>query len=93
MAIDPKGFIGDPAFEFTAFLHNPSPRLLNTKCPEEMLARRLRHISNYTGINSKKLLDWLHVKTVLCWAWKREDGLKGEYYKRFIELVLALRDN
>ena len=40
LAVDPKGLLGEPAFEVGALLHNPWPDLLSWPDPGRLLARR-----------------------------------------------------
>ena len=41
LALDPKGLVGEPAYEVGAFLRNPMPQLLSQLHPEHILARRV----------------------------------------------------
>ena len=44
LVIDPKGFIGDPAFEPAAYLCNPIPELLQENQPREIITNRIKHL-------------------------------------------------
>ena len=41
LVIDPKGFIGDPAFEAADYLCNPIPELLQENQPREIIENRI----------------------------------------------------
>lgn len=81
LVIDPKGFIGDPAFEPAAYLCNPIPELLQENQPREIIANRINICSAELGIDSRRISDWLYAKSVLCWAWSLEDNLDSSYWK------------
>ena len=80
LVIDPKGFVGDPIFEITAYLYNPIPNLLKNDA-EQLIENRIKICVEKSGYNKKRILDWLYVKIVLCWAWSIEDNLDCSYWK------------
>jgi streptomycin 6-kinase len=70
LAIDPKGVVGDPAFEVGAFLGNEwagSPK------PAALTARRLDIFASELGIDRRLLLAWGFVQSVLSAWWSVED--------------------
>jgi len=75
LVIDPKGFIGDPAFEPAAYLCNPIPELLQENQPREIIENHINICSAELDIDSRRIADWLYAKSVLCWAWILEDNL------------------
>ena len=85
LAIDPNGFIGDPAFEPAAYLCNPIPELLQENQPREIIKNRISICSTELGIDSRRITNWLYAKSVLCWAWSLEDNLDPEYWPKFLE--------
>ena len=87
LVIDPKGFIGDPVFEVCAFMHNPEPELLNQDNPIEIIDDRTRFCADLLGYSTTRVYDWLYVKSVLCWAWRLDDNLSADYFKRFVSLL------
>ncbi|HBR71026.1 TPA: hypothetical protein DIC20_05395 [Candidatus Dependentiae bacterium] len=70
IAIDPKGVIGELAYEFGAFIRNPIPALLEQRNPLEIMLNRALHFSTAFGINKQQILEWSFVQAVLaaCWA-------------------------
>jgi streptomycin 6-kinase len=58
IAIDPKGVIGEPAYEIGAFIRNPFPDLLQQKNPAEIMHRRLALFAQLLKINQQRLLHW-----------------------------------
>ena len=87
LIIDPKGFIGDPAFEPAAYLCNPIPELLQENQPREIITNRINICSAELGVDSQRIADWLYVKSVLCWAWSLEDNLDASYWKKYISFI------
>jgi streptomycin 6-kinase len=85
LVIDPKGLIGDPAFESAAYLCNPIPELLQENQPREIIENRINICSAKLGIDSRRISDWLYAKSVLCWAWSLEDNLDPGYWPQFLE--------
>lgn len=69
LAIDPKGLIGDPAYEIYAFLRNPHPTTLK---PSATVIRRLQLFADYLAIDIQRLHGWVYVRAVLeaCWMIK-----------------------
>ena len=87
LIIDPKGFIGDPAFEPAAYLYNPIPELLQENQPRKIIANRINICSAELGIDSRRIADWLYAKSVLCWAWSLEDNLDASYWKELLSIL------
>ncbi len=86
LAIDPKGFIGDPIFDVCAFIHNPFELLENNQA-QSMIHHRIITCADQLGANPNRVSDWLYVKTILCWAWCLNDNLSPAYFQRFSELL------
>ncbi|MGV3615471.1 MAG: aminoglycoside phosphotransferase family protein [Fimbriimonas sp.] len=61
VAIDPKGYAVDPAFEIAAFMRNPVPRDLDAAT----MAARIRRFAERLGDPPERLWAWSYVKTVL----------------------------
>lgn len=87
LVIDPKGFIGDPAFEIAAYLCNPIPELLQEDNASEIIANRIKLCSEELEISEARITDWLYAKSVLCWAWSLDDNLDPGYWPKFLEKI------
>ena len=70
LAIDPKGVIGEPAFEVGAWLRNPITNIPRT----EVLARRIAIFSEELGFDTQRLTAWSAVQAVLSAIWSAENG-------------------
>lgn len=71
LAIDPKGVVGEPAYEVGAFLRN---RLRGAGDPARLLARRVDQLAEELGIGRARVAGWAFVQAVLSAWWSIEDG-------------------
>lgn len=73
LAIDPKGVIGEPAYEIGAYLRNPLPRLLAEPHPERVLAARIDQFTEELGLDRARIAGWAFAQAVLSAWWSYED--------------------
>jgi streptomycin 6-kinase len=73
LAIDPKGVIGEPAYETGALLRNPYPAILEQPQPGRILARRMAQLSEDLGFDRQRVRDWAVAQAVLSAVWGMED--------------------
>ncbi|MEY3182349.1 MAG: hypothetical protein RLZ35_334 [Pseudomonadota bacterium] len=73
LVIDPKGVIGEPAYEIAAFIRNPIPNLLDIPDPSYIIERRIRDFSKLMGFEENHIRNWCFVQSILSWAWALED--------------------
>jgi streptomycin 6-kinase len=73
LAIDPKGLIGEPAYETGALLRNPYPGLLNYPQPGHVLARRIDQLAEELGFDRARIRNWAVAQAVLSAWWGIED--------------------
>ncbi len=79
LAIDPKGLIGEPAYETGAILRNFLPELLEQPDPKQILARRVDQFSEELGFDRTRIRGWGLSQAVLSAWWGVEDsGQLGE---------------
>jgi streptomycin 6-kinase len=74
LAIDPKGLIGEPAYEVGALLHNPQPDLLAAPQPGRILARRVDQLAEELGFDRARVRGWGLAQAVLAAWWSVEDN-------------------
>lgn len=74
LAIDPKGVIGEPAYEVGALLRNPIPRIFDQPDRPTVLRRRARLLADALGFDAGRVLRWAAVQAVLSAWWDVEDG-------------------
>jgi streptomycin 6-kinase len=78
LAIDPKGLVGEPAYEPGALLRNPLPQLLQTLQPGRILARRIDQLAEELALDRARIRGWALAQAVLSAWWSVEDeGLIG----------------
>jgi streptomycin 6-kinase len=79
LAIDPKGLIGEPAYEIGALLRNPLPELLQMPDPKRVLARRVDQLAAELGLDRERIRGWGLAQAVLSAWWGVED--EGKVYE------------
>ncbi len=91
LAIDPKGVVGEPAYDTAALLHNPVG-LLNRPQPGRALERRIDQLAEQLGLDRARVFGWGISQAVLAAYWGWEDsGRVWEEALRFAELLCAIR--
>lgn len=73
LAIDPKGVVGEAAYDTAALLHNPV-EALDTPDPRRLLGRRLDVLSSELGLDRARIRAWGLAQAVLAAYWGLEDG-------------------
>jgi streptomycin 6-kinase len=77
LAIDPKGVIGEPAYEVGALLRNWQPTLFAMPDPGRATARRVDQLSEALGIDRARIRGWGLAQAVLSAWWSIEDSGYG----------------
>jgi streptomycin 6-kinase len=77
LAIDPKGVVGEPAYEVGALLRNPLPQLLEMPDPGRVTARRVDQLAEALGIDRARIRGWGLAQAVLSAWWCIEDSGYG----------------
>ena len=91
LAIDPKGVVGEPAYDTAALLHNPA-ELLDVPHPSKALERRIDQLAEQLGLDRARVREWGISQAVLAAYWGWEDsGRVWEEALRFAELLCAIR--
>ncbi|MEP6871906.1 MAG: aminoglycoside phosphotransferase family protein [Anaerolineaceae bacterium] len=73
LAIDPKGVVGEPAYEVGSFLRNPWPKLLSEPNAQAIVSGRLDIFSAELGFDRQRLKGWAFAQAVLSAWWSFED--------------------
>lgn len=89
IVIDPKGVIGDPAYEIAAFIRNPIPELLTHNNPSSIIDNRIAQFAEILKLSKQRIISWCYVQAVLAWAWTLEDNGDETYFKKLTELFEA----
>jgi streptomycin 6-kinase len=87
LAIDPKGVVGESAFDAGALLYNPT-ELLDAPRPGKVLERRVDRLAGELGLDGARLRGWGLSRAVLAAYWGWEDsGQVWEEALAFAELL------
>ncbi|MEO6457293.1 MAG: aminoglycoside phosphotransferase family protein [Chloroflexia bacterium] len=73
LALDPKGLVGEPAYEVGALLRNRLPEPLTPSNGGFILARRLDQLAEELGLDRERLRGWGMAQAVLSAWWSIED--------------------
>lgn len=74
LAIDPKGLVGEPAYETGALLRNPRDRLRSLPNAKPLLARRIALLADALDLDRVRIRDWGIAQAVLSAIWSLEDS-------------------
>ncbi|HEX8219168.1 MAG TPA: aminoglycoside phosphotransferase family protein, partial [Chloroflexia bacterium] len=77
LAIDPKGLIGEPAYEVGALMRNQLPQPLAGEHARRFLSRRLDQLAEELGLERARLHGWSLAQAVLSAWWSFEDHGHG----------------
>jgi streptomycin 6-kinase len=92
LGIDPKGLIGEPAYETGSILRNFLPDLLEMPHPGRILARRVDQFSEELGLDRARVRGWGLAQAVLSACWSIEDsGHFNQDVMTCAELLAAIR--
>lgn len=86
VVIDPKGIIGEPAYEVAAFIRNPIPELLAHNNASNIIDNRISQFAEILKLSEHRIINWCYVQAVLAWAWALEDNCDETYFKKLTEL-------
>jgi streptomycin 6-kinase len=86
VVIDPKGVIGESAYEVAAFIRNPMPELLNHDDAKNIIHNRITRLAEALELPSQRILDWCFVQAVLSWVWALEDGCDASYFEHLTKV-------
>lgn len=73
LAIDPKGVLGEPAYEVGALLRNPAALYTSMPNPAAVTARRLSQLADELSFDRQRLKGWAFAQAVLSAWWTYED--------------------
>lgn len=91
LAIDPKGVVGEPAYDTGALLYNPA-ELLDAPRPGNILARRIDQLTEELDLDRARMRGWGLLRAVLAAYWGWEDsGHVWEEALAFAELLAEIR--
>ena len=90
LVIDPKGVIGEPAYEVAAFIRNPIPELLNYYDAPNIIQSRVTRFAAALELTERRIIDWCFVQAVLSWVWALEDDCDASYFQQLTKIFDVL---
>lgn len=84
--IDPKGVIGESAYDIAAFIRNPIPELLEHHNALSIIDNRINQFAKTFKLLKQRIINWCYVQAVLAWVWALEDNCDETYFKKLTEL-------
>ncbi len=91
LAIDPKGVLGDPAYDYANSFQNPVGANVLVLDPVRV-ASHAAAIAQRTGIDRRHLLAWAAAHAALSGAWHLEDGNTPIHQVTILPLLVAAFD-
>jgi streptomycin 6-kinase len=96
LAIDPKGLVGEPAYETGALLRNQLSVVFENLQPGRVMARRVDQLAGELGLDRSRVRGWGLAQSVLSMWWSIEDfGHLEDYDMETLacaELLAAIKD-
>lgn len=74
LAIDPKGLVGEPAYETGSLLRNTREQILALPDPKPLFARRITLLAEELELDRERIRGWGEAQAVLSACWTLEDG-------------------
>ncbi len=90
LAIDPKGVVGEPAYETGALMRNPFPGLLDVPDPARVLRRRADQLSERLDVDAARVRGWAYAQAVLAGVWAESDGEDPAFWRAVADLLEPL---
>jgi streptomycin 6-kinase len=95
LAIDPKGLVGEPAYETGALLRNQLSKVFDAPHPVRVMARRVDQLADELHLDRERIRGWGLAQAVLSAWWNVEDfGSLREFGRATLacaELLTAIR--
>jgi len=89
--IDPKGVIGDKAFQPARFLGNPYPTFLDSPDPAADTLERLAVFSDMLDLDVHRMLRWGYVDRIVSACWSiEEEGEKPDFTLDCAEMMVDI---
>jgi streptomycin 6-kinase len=90
LAIDPKGIVGEAAYEVGALLRNPNNRMLAWPNLSRVMSRRVRQLSDELGFERERVRGWGLSQAILAAVWSCEDGADATHGVACAEAIAAV---
>jgi streptomycin 6-kinase len=92
--IDPKGVVGDKAYQAARFFSNPAPEFLSNPDPFGITRQRVEVIASGLKLNPQRILAWAYVDCILGACWSIEDeGDNPAYFVECARIISHILEN
>ncbi len=88
LVVDPKGIVGESAYETAASIRNPA-EFYPFQLDPVFMARRVAIFAERLGVERERILGWFVGQTVLSACWQIEDGESEDAIARTVRLAEA----
>lgn len=92
LAIDPKGIVGEQAYEVGALLRNPHDRILSWPNLPRVTARRIRQLSEELGFDPERVRGWGLSQAILASIWSCEETASPSFGVACAEAIAAAKE-
>jgi streptomycin 6-kinase len=96
LAVDPKGYVGDPAYDGGTLLKSRAPALLGSSDLRGAIPRALDVFSDAAELDRERVRRWAQLHAVQAAFWGRRHGFRmarsGAFRTTIVELADALAD-
>ncbi len=90
LAIDPKGLVGEPAYEVGPLLYNQLPEPFDPSTTRRILSRRMDQLAEELSLDRRRIQAWAFAQSVLSAWWSYEDH--GHGWEPTLALAEVMRD-
>jgi streptomycin 6-kinase len=88
-AIDPKGVVGEPAYEIGPWLYNPNYALLSWPDLPRITARRIDQFAEGLGVERERIRAWGIAQAILSAWWDCDEEGKGSEFGVAVARIIA----
>ena len=78
IAIDPQGFVGDPACDTGPFMRNPVEKMTDPSAHKDLLLRRAHTLGDQLHFDPRRVMAWGMIQAALAASWDFEDQGRAE---------------
>ena len=92
LAIDPKGIVGEAAYEVGALLRNPNERILSWPNLPRVMGRRIRQLYEELGFDRERVRGWGLSQAILSSIWSCEERDSPDFGVACAEAIAAAKE-
>lgn len=93
VAIDPKGIVGDPAYEISVTIISTAASLQDKTDIKKLILRDIVSYAYLLKMDPKRIAQWSFVHVVIAWIWALEENTPIEVYPEITEVCASILKN